>query len=62
MEIKYLITMPIPQSRSEETGDVLFDNVISKYHITDYIITDKDSIFMSSLMNYFFNLIQKVRL
>ena len=27
----YLITMPIYQARSEEIGDLLIDNVISKY-------------------------------
>ena len=30
----YLITMPIYQARSEEVGDALIDNVISKYGIT----------------------------
>ena len=29
----YLITMPIHQARSEEIGDALIDNVISKYDI-----------------------------
>ena len=36
----YLITMPIYQARSEEIGDALIDNVISKYGIPDYIIMD----------------------
>ena len=31
------------QSRSEEMGDALIDNVISKYCIPDYIIMDQDS-------------------
>ena len=50
----YLITVPIHQSRSEEIGDALIENVISKYCVPDYIIMDQDSAFMSSLMNYFF--------
>ena len=44
--------MPIYHSRSEEIGDTLIDNVISKYCIPDYIIMDQDSAFMLSLMNY----------
>ena len=50
----YLITVPIHQSRSEETGDALIENVISKYCVPDYIIMDQDSAFMSSFMNYLF--------
>ena len=34
----YLITAPIYQSRSEEIGDALIENIISKYCIPDYII------------------------
>ena len=50
----YLITVPIPQSRSEEIGDALIENVIMKYCVPDYIIMDQDSTFMSSLMNNLF--------
>ena len=50
----YLITVPIHQSRSEEKGDALIENVISKYCVPNYIIMDQDSAFMSSLMNYLF--------
>ena len=50
----YLITVPIHQSRSEEIGDALTENVISKYCVPNYIIMDQDSAFMSSLMNYLF--------
>ena len=50
----YLITVPIHQSRSEEKGDALIENVVSKYFVPDYIIMDQDSAFMSSLMNYLF--------
>ena len=42
----YLITMPIHQARSEEIGDALIDNVISKYGIPEYLIMDQDSAFM----------------
>ena len=46
--------MPIYQSRSEEIGNALIENVISKYCIPEYIIMDQDSAFMSILMNYLF--------
>ena len=46
----YLITVPIFQARSEETGEALIENVIIKYCIPEYIIMDQDSAFMSSLM------------
>ena len=50
----YLITMPIHQARSEEIGDALIDNVISKYGIPEYIIMDQDSVFMSTIMSHLF--------
>ena len=50
----YHITLPIYHSRSEEIGDALIENVISKYGIPEYIIMDQDSAFMSILMNYLF--------
>ena len=50
----YLITILIHQSRSEEIGNALIENVISKYCVPNYIIMDQDSMFTSSLMNYLF--------
>ena len=50
----YLITVPIFQSRSEEIGQGLIENVISKYCVPDYIIMDLDSEFMLVVMNYLF--------
>ena len=50
----YLITMPIYQERSKEIGDLLIDNVISKFGIPEYLIMDQDSAFMSTIMNYLF--------
>ena len=50
----YLITVPIYHSKSEEVGDALIENIISKYCIPDYIIMDQESAFMSMLMNYLF--------
>ena len=44
-------------SRSEEIGDALIDNVISKYGIPEFIIIDQDSAFMSTLMNYLFKML-----
>ena len=46
----YLITVPIYQAKSEEIGEALIENVITKYCIPEYIIMDKDSAFMSLLM------------
>ena len=50
----YLITVLLYQVRSEEVGDALIENVITKYCIPDCIIMDQDSAFMSSLINYLF--------
>ena len=52
--ISYSITVPIYQSKSEEIGEALVENVILKYCGPDYIIMDQDSAFMSTLMNYLF--------
>ena len=48
----YLITVPMYQSKAEEVGEALIEHVITKYCISDCIIMDQDSAFMSSLMNY----------
>ena len=50
----YMITAPIKYSRSEEVGEASINDVISKYCVSDYMIMDLDSAFMSSLMNYLF--------
>ena len=42
----YLITVLIYHSRSEDIGDALIENVISKYCIMDYIVMDQDSAFI----------------
>ena len=51
----YLVTVPIFQARSEEIGEALIENVITKYCIPEYIIMDQDSAFMSSLITYLFH-------
>ena len=48
----YLITVPIFQARSEEIGEALIENVVTKYCIPEYVIMDQDSTFMSSLTTY----------
>ena len=53
--MNYLVTVPIFQTRSEEIGEALIENVITKYCIPEYIIMDQDSAFMSSLMTYLFH-------
>ena len=50
----YLVTIPLYQARSEEVGEALIENVITKYGTADYIIMDQESAFMSSLINYLF--------
>ena len=50
----YLLTVSIYHARSEEIGDALIDNIISKYDIPEHIIMDQDSAFMSTLMSYVF--------
>ena len=42
----YLITAPIYQAKSEEIGNALIENVISKFGTPEYIIMDQDSAFM----------------
>ena len=41
------------QSKSEEIGNPLIENVITKYCVPEYIIMDQDSTFMSSLSDLF---------
>ena len=48
----YLITLPIHQTKSEEVGDAIIENVVTKYCVPEYIIMDQDSTFMSSFMTY----------
>ena len=50
----YLITVPIHQSKSEEIGKALIENIILKYFVPVYAIMDQDSIFTSSFMIYLF--------
>ena len=48
----YLIKVPIYEAKSEEIGEELIGNVITKYCIPEYIIMDQDSAFMSLIMTY----------
>ena len=50
----YLVTIPLYQARSEEVGEALIENVITKNCTPDYILMDQHSAFMSSLMSYLF--------
>ena len=50
----YVITAPLYQARSEEVGEALIENVISKFGMPEYMTMDQDSAFMSSLMSYLF--------
>ena len=51
----YLVTIQIFQARSEEIGESLIENVITKYCIPEYLIIDQESAFMSSFMAYLFH-------
>ena len=51
----YIITVPIYQSKAEKIGDTVIEHVVTKYCVPDCIITDQDSAFISSLMNYLLN-------
>ena len=48
------MSAPVYQARSEEVGEALIENIISKFGTPEYKIMDQDSTFMSSLMNYLF--------
>ena len=50
----YLITVPMHKAKLEEMGDVLIENITTKYCMPEHIIMDQDSAFMCSLMNYLF--------
>ena len=50
----YLVTAPLYKARSEEIGDALRENVISKYGTPEYMIMGQNSAFMSTLMSYLF--------
>ena len=50
----YLVTAQLYQARSEEIGEALIENIISKYGMPEYMIMDQDSAFMSKLMSYLF--------
>ena len=50
-----MVTVLIFQARSEEIGEALIENVITKYCIPEDIIMDQDSAFMYSLMTYPFH-------
>ena len=50
----YLITTPLYQGKSEEVGEALIENIITKFGTPDYMMMDQDSAFMSSLMSYLF--------
>ena len=38
----YLVIAPLYQTRSEEVGEVLIEDVISKYGTPEYMIMDQD--------------------
>ena len=51
----YLITVLIYQAKSEEIGEALIENVITKCCIPKHLIKDKGTAFMSFLMTNLLN-------
>ena len=47
----YLVTALLYQARSE-VREALIESVMSKFGISEYLMMDQDSAFMSSVMNY----------
>ena len=47
----YLVTAP------EEVGEAIIENIITKYCTPEYMIMDQGSAFMSSLMNFLFQVL-----
>ena len=50
----YLVAAPLFHARSEEVGEAIIENIVTKYGTPEYMIMDQDSTFMSSLMNFLF--------
>ena len=50
-----LKVIPIHESRSEEIGNVVIEHVLSKYRIPECMIMNLDSVFLSTLINYWLN-------
>ena len=53
----YLVAAPLFQTRSEEVGEALIENIITKHGTPEYMIMDQNSAFRSSLMNYLFQVL-----
>ena len=54
----YLIATPLYQAKSEEVGEAIIENIITKFGTPDYMMMDQDSAFMSSLMSYLFKILK----
>ena len=53
----YLVTASLFHARSEEVGKAIIENIVTKYGTPEYMIMDQDSAFMSSLMNFLFQVL-----
>ena len=53
----YLVTAPLFHARSAEVGEAIIENIVTKYGTPEYMIMDQDSTFMSSLMNFLFQVL-----
>ena len=54
----YLVSATLYQARSEELGEALIENIISKFGTPEHIMMDPDGAFMSSLMSYLFKMLR----
>ena len=54
--LNYMITVPLPQIKTELICEALIVHLISKHSLPDMIICDMDATFMSSLMEYMMNM------
>ena len=52
---KYLITVPVHQTKSEAVEEAPIENIITKYRVPAYIIKDQDSTSMFPLLTYLLN-------
>ena len=50
--LNYMVTVPLPQIKTELICEALMVHLISKHSVPDMIICDMDATFMSSLMQY----------
>ena len=51
------MTAPLFNARSEEVEEAIVENIVTKYSTPEYMIMDQDRAFLSSLMNFVFQVL-----